>query len=283
MAASGTAFGPSTAPDDVVPDYPRLHPGVSIFADGASVIIRSVHGAFRIEPVHRAAMLRVMEKLDGANSLVTLLGHERTADAFYILRMLGWFAQCGMLSGSGAGTGAEASRQLDTTGRRLKGASLVFRPGDRLTDALLSRMSVAGAAVCHGEVDDAAAADAVHLVCPDGPDLGVLEAINRAAVQARVSWLPVFPFGDAVVIGPLVPAGGGPCLRCFELRWLGISPSIALERAYLDHLRGGGWLQESHLTIEEADKVSDLASAVWPRRRIARRDVERRRGTQQPW
>src|SRR5262249_32796936 len=100
------------------------------------------------------------------------------------------------------------------------------------------------------------------IVCPDGPDLHLLEETNRVAQRTGIVWLPVFPFGDAVVVGPLIRPGVSPCFRCFELRWLGISPSIALERAYFEHLRLGAWRDEALTSLDDAARFADLVAPI---------------------
>jgi ribosomal protein S12 methylthiotransferase accessory factor len=205
-------------------------------------------------------MVRVVAKLDGTNDLVALLGSEPVADAFYILRMLGWFAQSGMIV---AGPAPAASSNLlpDLPAPRLD-RMLVLPESGRFATALAHSMRAAGANAHRGSAGDAERLGAILLVCLDGPDLASLETANCAAIEAGIDWLPIFPFGDAIVIGPSVPPGGAPCFRCFELRWLGISPSIALERAYFAYLRRGGWRRDCEITIGEVDRIADLAATV---------------------
>jgi ribosomal protein S12 methylthiotransferase accessory factor len=243
-----------------VPDFPRLHPGISCFVDEENLVIRSVRGAFNIEPQHREVMLRIITKLDGAHDLVTLLGHEPVADAFFGLRMLGWFAEAGMiLSGPAAATSSPVLRDSPT--QRLDRAVMVSGRG-RLANAVARAMRGAGVAVHRGGIGEAARLHAALLVCLDAPDLEHLDDINREAMFASIDWLPIFPFGDAVMVGSLMAAGREPCFRCFELRWLGISSSIALERAYLAYLRRGGWRAEPQVATEEADRLAEVVTSL---------------------
>src|SRR4029079_3944687 len=66
------------------------------------------------------------------------------------------------------------------------------------------------------------------IACPDGPDLSSLETFNQAAHDSRRPWIVVLRFGDGVVTGPVFAAAEAPCFRCFERRWLGLSPCITL-------------------------------------------------------
>src|ERR1700730_3256556 len=175
------------------PDYPRLHAGVSLFLDGEGAIIRSIRGAFRIEPVHRDAMLRVVAKLDGTHDFPALLGGESAADAFYILRMLGWFAQCGMISG-GPVAAAYPSPPPEAPTTRLRVATTAAREHGTLARPLLPRLEAAGAVVHRGSVENAAALGAALIVPLDGANIELLEETDRGARRARIAWLPVFPF-----------------------------------------------------------------------------------------
>lgn len=243
--------------DETLPDFPRLRHGISIFRDNDGLVIRSVRGAFRITPVFCEAMLRTAAKLDGTNDFVTLLGHEKATDAFYLLRMLSWFSQSGLVASGPAGT-TKGPLSGDLRIPRPSAHSMVLSGAGPLSVALLRRLELAGGRVRPGDVDDAAASGSVLITCLDRPNLAVLDQIHRAALAARVPWLPIFPFGDAIVVGPYVRRGRSACFRCFELRWLGISPSTACERAYLSHLRSGGWRHESSVADEEAEAVTGL-------------------------
>lgn len=254
--------------DGKLPDYPRLRPGISLFEDGGNLIVRSTRGAFQIAPSHRDAMLRVVNKLDGTHDFLALLGGELAADAFYILRMLGWFAQSGLVIGANVGA-SNPSPEAPTP--RLDGVTVILSHSGSSSTTLLRSFEATGATVRCGGAEEAATAGAYWLACPNGPDIAFLEDVNRAALKAGIAWLPIFPFGDAIVVGPVLEAGHGPCFRCFELRWLGASPSIALERAYLAHLRRGGWRQEMPMTEPDVACVAATAAAF-----LARTEAESR-------
>lgn len=247
-------------PDDTVPDRPHLRPGVYAFEDGDGLVVRSVAGAFRIDPRHDATMRRVLPRLDGAHDLSALLGGEPAAAAFYVLRMLGWFAQSGLLVDRPRIPAARIAPEPVA-----RDVPLLWLPGrGALADALAGALARTGLAVAgRGGLDEAPPAGAVRVTCLDGPDLDHLDAAARAARAEGAAWFPVFPFGDAVMVGPLAAPESGPCPRCVLLRWLGISPTIALERAYHDHLRQGGWrLHPPVPRPEAADLADDLARAV---------------------
>ena len=83
------------------------------------------------------------------------------------------------------------------------------------------------------------------LACLDGPQLAHFEELNERLWQARVSWLPAFILGEEAICGPMVRPGSSACFRCFELRWMGQSPSVAIESAFFRHLSEGGWRIEA--------------------------------------
>lgn len=87
------------------------------------------------------------------------------------------------------------------------------------------------------------------VACLDGPDLALLDAIDEWSGPAGVPWFPAFVLGDEAVLGPLRRPGQGGCMRCWELRWLGIIPSVVAEKAYLRHVRAGHWRHE--LPVDE--------------------------------
>jgi ribosomal protein S12 methylthiotransferase accessory factor len=122
-------------------------------------------------------------------------------------------------------------------------------------------LQAAGAHTGLGTLFDAAGKGAICLFCPDGPAIEALEDLNRAALESGAQWMPAFPFGDSIVVGPVMRPGNGPCFRCFERRWLGLSPSIALERAYLDFLRRGGW-QDEQLAAAEIERLAESTVAI---------------------
>ena len=244
--------------NNVLPDRPRLRSGCCVFDTSEGLVVRSVAGAFRIEPVHRRAMQRVLARLDGTNDFHRLLGDELTHDAFYALRMLASFAETGLLAEGPISSKARSHAMP----MRLDGIALVILGHGFFSGALGRSFKALGAIVCHGDLAFAQAYGAVAIACPDGPDLASLEAANIDARAIGTAWLPVFPFGDGIITGPLFRPSASPCFRCFELRWLGISPSIALELQYFERLRSGSFRERDFVTEGEATQYAALVSSV---------------------
>jgi ribosomal protein S12 methylthiotransferase accessory factor len=139
--------------------------------------------------------------------------------------------------------------------RRLDGVEIVLLNQGSFARVLKRCLEAIGAVV---RVSLAGASGRVALACPDGANLSWLESLNRMAHGSAMSWLSVFPFGDGVVVGPVFGAEGAACFRCFELRWLGLSASIALERAYFEHLR------ISPEVIIHSGNADQIAASVLP-------------------
>lgn len=113
----------------------------------------------------------------------------------------------------------------------------------------------------------------VVLACPAGPDLAVLGELNLAALAGGVALLPAFPLGDEALVGPVCGPHGTACFRCWELRWLGLSLSITTERAYLDHLRAGGWRREADVPDSVAAWLGRQAAGAAVRWLAGRRNT----------
>lgn len=248
--------------NDVLPDRPRLHSGCCVFDAPEGLVVRSVAGAFCIEPVHREAMQRILARLDGTHDFQQLLGGERTLDAFYALRILASFAQSGLLAEGAVSSKAPPRTPPSALPVRLNGITLIALDGGLFSGALGRSFEALGATVCRGDLAFARACGAVAFACPDGPDLMSLEKVNIAARATGAAWLPVFPFGDGIITGPLFRPPTSPCFRCFELRWLGISPSIALEVAYFAHLRNGAFRDGTVATEEDATRLAILVGSL---------------------
>ncbi|WP_434427093.1 TOMM precursor leader peptide-binding protein [Nannocystis pusilla] len=200
-----------------------------------------------------------MAKLDGTHDFSALLSGERTSDAFYALRMLDALTQLGFLA-EGPLESATAEHDIP---------AVMSPPQNSLAQAVAIRLEALGVAARACE-DEITAAD-VRLLCPDGPDLARIETTHRSALEAHFAFLAILPFGDAVLVGPLIRPGCSACFRCFLLRWLAISPSIELERAWLARLRTGMWRPESRIgQAEAADIAAPIAATV--ARLLARSD-----------
>jgi bacteriocin biosynthesis cyclodehydratase domain-containing protein len=229
------------ASNALLPEYPRLRTGCVVFDDGDGCIVRSLRGAFRIPAAHRDAMRRVLGQLDGRHDFASLLGNERSAEAFYALGVLDGLARRGFLADGAVGARPPARPADRAAQAPLSGADIRFDDIDRsaLARAIARRLAACGARVTEGTAG-AGPESALHITCLDRPDIARLGAANRVVRKAGRRWLPIFPLGDAIVIGPHVARSGGACLRCFHLRRFGIAPSIGAERSYFEFLRRRG-------------------------------------------
>jgi ribosomal protein S12 methylthiotransferase accessory factor len=98
----------------------------------------------------------------------------------------------------------------------------------------------------------------LHIVCPDGAHLAMLEEFNEHAWKGGQPWMPAFRLGDDLIAGPIVEPNRPGCFRCFVLRRLGLARSIQSEMAYFRWLRKGGWRKES-VSLEESSALIHLA------------------------
>lgn len=199
-------------------------------------MLRSVSAAYRFEAAQRGVMQRLLTRLDGTRNFDALLANERPAEAFFALRVLDDMAQCGVLEEGPLSAPATAAGAASPTLLGLQ----QLAPSD------------------------------ISVRCLETADLQLLEAYNRQAHATKRPYLPVFPFGDALLVGPVIEPGKGPCLRCFELRWLGISQTVEAERAYFELLRAHG--SSSSPSPEQLSAYASLAAPVVAER-LARRDT----------
>jgi len=218
----------------------RTHPGV---------LLRCGDRSWRLhDPDDEALTIETLQSLTGGDWRAGTATRGRMRDMLLIVDEID---RAGFLVAAGAddtwelpgearppSAGAMATARLAVVGGRV-----AARAADALSERGVGH-------VLHAEDGvDQTALRAVDLLvaCPDGPDLDWLEEIQRHAFSAAVPWLPGFVLGDEAVIGPVVRPGAPPCLRCWVLRWVGMAVSITTERAYLEHVRGGGWRAEASL------------------------------------
>lgn len=245
-----------------LPDQPRLRAGCHVVTTPHGLIVRSVAGAFRIEPTHRPAMERVLARLDGSHDFAELLSGETAADAFYALRLLSSFAQSGLLADGQVST-ERSDHRRSPIAATLDGLTVVMLHSGLFAGALRALLSSWGATVLSGDVVLALRHGAIALAAPDEVDLRSMDDANLSAAAAGVIWLPILPFGDGTIVGPLVNPSRGPCFRCLELRWLEISPSIALERTYLSALRSSSITDVGARSADDAYRlVEDIAGVL---------------------
>src|SRR5262245_26774184 len=188
--------------------------------------------------------------LDGQRGLDELVPGYASPDGLSTIAILSALAELDLVV-EGAG-GTPATPRMDGKGAWFEASVALLGPG-LLSDAIRHRLTQVWAGL--GKVDAT-----LSILALERPDVAALEAENRAAYDAGRTWMPVFPFGDAVVVGPVIRPGHPACFRCFELRWLGISPSVALERRYLTLLRNG----HPDIEVEGRDGAARLAERVVP-------------------
>ena len=210
-----------------LPDRPRLLQGVEAFPAGEALIVRTVVGAVQIPRSYRNAIEQLLPRLDGHYTYQGLLGDQAGRDGLYALGLLSWLAEQGALADGPPARACATTR----TEPRLDGVELDLLDSGPFANALRAHLCALGAKVAFSTIASPAR---LALACPDGPALGRLEALNQKSCG---SWLAIFPFGDGIVISPVFAADHAPCFRCFELRWLGISPSVALEVSYFERVR----------------------------------------------
>lgn len=211
---------------DILPDNPRLRRGVTLILSADGLLVRSVSGSLLVPPDRAAGVATVLHRLDGRCGLDEAVDRVDVSDALYALRVLGSLAHKGL---------AVAGPVRPATPPRYVGPTLAGVAFDCVDDGPLARelcsVLVQADADCRLVGHDAASdRGRVRVVCPAGLDLASSSALM----------LPVLPFGDAVMVGPVATTVGRPCLRCLELRWLALSPTITLERAFLDQIRLSG-------------------------------------------
>jgi ribosomal protein S12 methylthiotransferase accessory factor len=199
---------------------------------------------------------RLFQRLDGTNDIEAILRYESVPDAFFALGIFRVLQDDGLIA---EGPSPESPVALSFATPHLTGLKVrvIDLPG-LLSAAMLGRLEALGARIVWGDADTDDATTT--LVCPDGPDLNLLDRTNRRMQQRSRAWLPTFPLGDVVLAGPRIRPGVSGCFHCFERRWLGISPAIDLERAWLRRLRDGAWKDEQIASPAEADYIADLVA-----------------------
>jgi ribosomal protein S12 methylthiotransferase accessory factor len=227
---------------------PRLRTGIRWYLGAEGLVVRSATGSFTVPAGLRGVAERLLPSLDGRRELGELASGGTTADGLGAIAFIAALADLNLLA-----DGPDRPPQGRSPDLALLAAHVVVQ-GDGLLAAAIRDHLVTPA------TGTANAGAPLHLLALDGPDLSALHAENRAAHAAGRDWMPVFPFGDRLVVGPLIRPGETACLRCFELRWLGMSPSIALERGYLDSLRHGATQDE----LLNADAAARLAGRIAP-------------------
>ena len=225
-------------------------------------MVRSLAGVLSIEHAHSGAIKRILNRLDGRRDLATIFQGESNEVAFYALRALSALSGNGLLA-EGPPPSAVAAND-ESALPRLAGMRLLGLGSGRLARALYTELVRAGAACVEYEPSTTQSDIDVALGVLDGADLARLHEWHAAMAERRLPWLPIFPFGEAIVLGPRL-AAQGPCVRCFELRWLGRSRSVAGERSFLKRLRAGSLaLSCSHTDTDAAARslARWLASTV---------------------
>ena len=231
-------------------DRPRLRTGVRWFDSGEGLAVRSAKGSFVVPADLRDVAVRLLMSLDGQCGIAELVSGYAPRDGLAVIALLSLFAELDLVV-EGAG-GAHATPRMVSNGA-WPGASVAVLGAGVVSDAIRDRLAQVGAGF-----DKADASFSV--LALQGPDFAALDSMNRAAYDAGRTWMPVFPFGDVIVAGPLIRPGHTACFRCFELRWLGISPSAALERQYLNLLRQG----RANIEVKDRESAARLAERVVP-------------------
>jgi bacteriocin biosynthesis cyclodehydratase domain-containing protein len=222
-------------------DRPKLHPNCRVFDGAGSLMIRGARMGFRIEPARANFVRQLLARLDGTRSIEELLSGAGGTDGFYSLRLLQELEAYDLLG---------PEHPQETVGGalpRLDGLSC-WVLGERLADGLVPALLAAGAAARRGpSIRDAAddlgrvvegsdPGELIVVACAGG-DLTMLEHANRELLKLRRAWVPMFALGGEGIAGPWIVQGRSACFRCLELRWLALSPAVAVENAYFESLR----------------------------------------------
>lgn len=231
-------------------DPPRLRKGIRWFDSGEGLVVRSAKGSFEVPANLHHVAVRLLRSLDGERSIAELVSGYDSMDGLSTIALISSFGMLDLLVDDAGG--AQASSRVVGNGAWPEASVAVMGAG-LMSDAIRDRLEQSGARLANGEAS-------FNVVASEGPDFATLDSMNRTAYDADQTWMPVFPFGDVIIVGPLIRPGHTACFRCFELRWLGISPSGALERQYLDLLRRN----RPTIEVKDRENAAHLAERVIP-------------------
>jgi ribosomal protein S12 methylthiotransferase accessory factor len=228
------------------PNRPRLRTGVCWFDRDDGLVVRSTKGSLLVPAERRDVAVRLLASLDGKRGIGELLTGHVPLDAFAMIALISALAGLGLVV---EGPFGPPPRPQPDTEPWPADAKVEVLGSGLLAGALRRRLTEFGGPAADRD-------PTLRVFALDRVDLQALEAQDRTAFDTRRPWVPVFPFGDAVVVGPMIRPGVTACFRCFELRWLGISPAIAMERQYLDQVRRGEAATTEPLGSDEAAELS---------------------------
>ena len=197
------------------------------------------------DPVRAERLAAMLQLLDGrpAEAAVSGLGVHGLRDGIRILDAL---ESAGMLVDAGM-RGAEPSHVVPPLAA-LTDLAVDVVGGGALAALVAAEMTRAGARLT-------TEGSGLRMVCPDGPDLAMLEACNGYARKSGQPWMPAFRLADELIAGPVFEPDRPGCFQCFVLRWLGMARSMRSEMAYFRWLRSGGW-REERLSSSERSLLS---------------------------
>jgi ribosomal protein S12 methylthiotransferase accessory factor len=251
-----------------IPERPRLGWGVRAFDSDGTLVLRQPTRSLALQPDARGFVTALLALLDGRTSTEVCRGMGEAAVA--AVQVLGHLASQGLLVEH-----EERTRPLPVPAAlappRLESVRVVVSGDAALTGLLEPALAALGAHVRRGELADAR--DAIAVVCRTGPDLAALEALNTVARREEIPWVPIVTMIDECLVGPLIHASS-PCFSCLELRWLGISQSVELERRFFEHLRRGAWEEEARASVATPEWVLGATLPALARR-LATKDGER--------
>lgn len=237
----------------MIPERPRLHPRCHVLHVAGATALRLGRRVLQVEEPERAELAeRVLRNLDGRPV-------EEVLDGFAPMEKLGALFLLDELAGEGllvAGGPAGESPKVEDFEKLPPAPELPVAAWDvpvavagspRLAGELLANLARSGlrSLAATGGTPPEEPGEGLWLLCLDVPDLASVLAWNRWAVERGHSLLAGFPLGGELVVGPIVVGGRPPCLRCLVLRFLGMAPSIPVERAFHAHLAGGAWRGET--------------------------------------
>jgi ribosomal protein S12 methylthiotransferase accessory factor len=214
-------------------DYPRLPHGAVIFPGGPGVVLRSVVGAVGLRADDQDWFLCLAGRLDGRTSLRDVLRGFPSSVAIRAMRLLADLTKAGIIRGG------PPVAPATSVARRLDGVRVNLTATSRLDTQLARALIDLGADVKQAAVEKVCSSGAVALYAPDRPEPLFRTAVAHSVARWDAARVAVLPFGDAVLLGRGIDQPDAPCLACFAEIWLGLSPSITLEREFLAHLDSG--------------------------------------------
>jgi bacteriocin biosynthesis cyclodehydratase domain-containing protein len=205
-------------------------PGVFCFADGDGVQVRHGDRVFVLPGTDE----RTARALTGTRDRPVQVP-QRTAAALLEHRLFAPAHDRARRPGGGAAHDTVAALARRTAGdpedrlwERLRSCRVRVSGAGRLAERVLALALDAGLAAEPGEPRPGE----VVVGCGDSYRPSLFARIDRWSRASGTVWLPAYPSGEAVFVGPLLDPSQALCLRCVELRLLACTTRYRELRAY---------------------------------------------------